>query len=212
MSFHRFHGLAAVLLGAAILLGTALGTAPLSADDHEPLAPHGIELSWAGGGEPAESFYAELAEPVVSLRLVNHDRVGYTVLARTLEDAGSLQTRRTGPPVTVTLAAGGEQALAIRFGGGDLDRLTPSGMVTVVLEACPPQGGRCIGGTSYPLFFHGNAGRVLVYGERVLCERFRCGDLSGTAEIERGTWRALGGGPLHGVIADDETAVTGGVQ
>jgi hypothetical protein len=207
MKFQRFHGPATALLGVFTLLGAAT----LIADDHTPLAPHGIELSWAGG-EPAGSFYAELAEPVVSLRLVNRDRVGYTVLARTLEDAGSLQTRRTGSPATVTLAAGGEQELAIRFGGGDLERLTHSGMVTVVVEACPSQGGRCTGGTSYPLFFHGKAGRVLVHGERVLCERFRCGDLSGTAEIERGTWRALGGGPLHGVIADDEAAVTGGVQ
>lgn len=207
MNFHRFHGLAAVLLGAATLLGTV----PLSADDHEPLAPHGIELQWAGA-EPAGSFYAELAEPTLSLRLVNRDRVGYTVIARTLEDAGSQQTRRTGPPATLTLAAGGTQELAVRFGGGDLGRLTHSGMVTVVVEACPSQGGRCTAATSHPLFFHGGSGRVLVYGERVLCERFRCGDLSGTAEIEKGTWRVLGGGPLHGVIADDETAVTGGVQ
>lgn len=211
MNSHRFQGLAAVLLGAATLLGMA----PLGADDHEPLPAHGIELYWAGGTS-GESFYAELAEPAVSLRLVNRDRAGYTVVARTLEDAGSLQTRRTGSPVTVTLAAGGEQELAVRFGNGDLSRLTHSGMVTVVLEACPSQGGPCIGGTSYPLFFHGttsgNTGRVLVYGERVLCERFRCGDLAGTAEIEPGTWRALGGGPLHGTVTDEETGTAGGVQ
>ena len=207
MSFLRFNGMAAALLGAATLLVAAT----LSADDHAPLAPHGIELSWAGE-KNAAGFYAELAEPAVSLRLVNHDRTGYTVTARTLEDAGSLQTRRTGPPVTATLAAGGAQDLAVRFGGGDLGRLTHSGMVTVVLEACPPQGGPCIRGTSYPLFFHGNAGRVLVYGERVLCERFRCGDLAGTAEAEPGTWRVLGGAPLHGLIANEETAVAGGVK
>ncbi len=209
MNFHRFHGPAAALLGVFTFMSAFLGAAALSADDHAPLAPHGIELSWAGGTS-AENFYAELAEPVVSLRLVNRDRVGYTVVARTLEDAGSLQTRRTGAPVTTTLAAGGAQELAIRFGGGDLSRLTHSGMVTVVLKACPPQGGRCLGGTSYPLFFHGRSGRVLVYGEGVLCERFRCGDLYGTAEIEKGTWRVQGGGPLHGVIAADETGGTAG--
>lgn len=207
MSFQRFHGPAAVLLGVFTLMGAAR----LGADDHEPLAPHGIEMQWAGGTGPAESFYAELAEPMVSLRLVNHDRVGYTVLARPLEDAGSLQTRRTGAPVTAALAAGGTQDLTIRFGSAGLSGLTHSGMVTVVVEACPPQG-PCIGGASYPLFFHANAGRVLVYGEGVLCERFRCGDLAGTSAIEPGTWRVQGGGPLHNVTTDEETVVTGGVQ
>jgi len=211
MSFPRFHGPAALLLGV-FTLGAFLSAARLSADDHEPLAPHGIEMQWAGGTEPAESFYAELAEPEVSLRLVNHDRVGYTVLVRTLEDAGSLQTRRTGSPVTATLAAGGRQDLAIRFGATGLSRLTHSGMVTVIVQACPTSGGPCITGTSYPLFFHAAAGGVLVYGEGVLCERFRCGDLSGTAAVERGTWRVMGGGPLHNVGTDEETIPTGGVQ
>jgi hypothetical protein len=211
MSFPRFHGPAAVLLGVFTLTGAFLSEARLSADDHEPFAPHGIEMQWAGGTEPAGSFYSELAEPVISLRLVNRDRVGYTVVVRTLEDAGSQQTRRTGAPMTATLAAGGTQSLSIRFGGTGLTSLTHSGMVTAVVQACPAQG-PCLTGTSYPLFFHANGGRVLVYGETVLCERFRCGDLSGTTAIEPGTWRVQGGGPLHNVIADDETVVTGGVQ
>ncbi|HKI00952.1 MAG TPA: hypothetical protein VKK31_03130 [Thermoanaerobaculia bacterium] len=208
MRFQRFHGPAAILLGVFTLIGASTGVA--RADDHEAVASHGIEMQWAGGTGTAESFYAELAEPVVSLRLVNHDRVGYTVLARTLEDAGSLQTRRTGSTVTATLAAGGTQNLAIRFGGAGLSGLTHSGMVTVVVQACPSQG-PCIGGASYPLFFHASGGRVLVYGEGVLCQQFRCGDLAGTTAAEPGTWRVLGGGPLHNVTTDEEI-VTGGAQ
>lgn len=205
MCFPRLRGLAAVFLAAACCLSPTA----LRADDHSPLPRHGIEMDWLGGEDT--SFYAELDAPTLTLRLVNHDRVGYTVVARTLEDAGSLQTRRNGTPTTVTLAAGGEQKLTIRFGAGDLERLTHSGMVMVSLQACPSQGGPCIGGASYPLFFHGKTGRVMVYSESVLCERFRCGDLNGTGEIEKGTWRALGGGPLHGVVAKDAT-VPGGVQ
>lgn len=206
MRFPRFRGLAAVFLGVACCLSPI----SLGADDHAPLPRHGIEMDWLGG-EPDASFYAELTAPTLSLRLVNHDRVGYTVLARVREDAGSLQTRRTSPPQTVTLPAGGTQELTVRFGAGDLERLTHSGMVMVSIQACPSQGGPCIGGASYPLFFHGKTGRVMVYSEGVLCERFRCGDLNGTGEIEKGTWRALGGGPLHGVKANDET-IPGGVQ
>ena len=210
MRFQRFHGPAAVLLGVFTWIGASTGIA--RADDHEAVAPHGIEIQWAGGTGPAESFYAELAEPVVSLRLVNRDRIGYTVLARTLEDAGSLQTRRTGAPLTATLGAGGTQNLAIRFGNAGLSGLTHSGMVTVAIEACPPQGGPCIGGTSYPLFFHTSGSRVLIYGEGVLCQQFRCGDLAGnTTVVEPGTWRVLGGGPLHNVTTDEETT-TGGAQ
>lgn len=208
MRFPRFRGLAAIFLGAVCCLCPAA----LRADDLESVPLNGIELDWTGG-EPDASFYAELAAPSLSLRLVNHDRVSYTVLVRTLEDAGSLQTRRTSPPMTVALAAGGVQVVTVRFGGGGgLERLTHSGMVTVSIQACPSQGGPCVGGTSEPLFFHGSSGRVVVYGESVLCGRFRCGDLYGTDEIERGTWRVLGGGPLQGIVASDETAVTGGAQ
>ena len=208
MRFPRFRGPAAVLLGAL----TVLGAPPLlHGDDQEEVAPHGVELLWQGGTVPAESFYAELAEPLLTLRLINHDRVAYTLTARTLEDAGSLQTRRTGAPVTATLAAGGTASLAIRFGGSGLTGLTHSGMVTVAVQACPTQGGPCVPGTPYPLFFHGSGGRVLVYGEKALCSRFRCGDLYGTSEIEPGTWRVQGGGPLHGVSTDEETPA-GGAQ
>jgi len=211
MRLQRFPGPGAALLGALVLLGASLGGARLGADDGEAVAASGIEMQWAAATGPAASFYAELAEPVLSLRLVNHDRVGYTVLARTLEDAGSLQTRRTGAPFTATLAAGGTQDLTVRFGGAGLTGLTHSGLVAVIVEACPAQGA-CVRGASDPLFFHASAGRVLVYGEGVLCSRFRCGDLSGTTAVEPGTWRALGGGPLHNLSADEETAATGGVQ
>lgn len=207
MSFLRFRGLAAVFLGAVCCLSPAV----LRADDQEAVPLHGIEMDWTGG-DPDASFYAELGAPSLSLRLVNHDRASYTVLVRTLEDAGSLQTRRTNSPATVTLAAGGEQVVTVRFGAGvSLDRLTHSGLVAVSIQACPTTGGPCIGGTSEPLFFHGSAGRVVVYGESVLCGRFRCGDLNGTGEIEKGTWRVLGGGPLYDAVASDET-VTGGAQ
>jgi hypothetical protein len=193
-----------IALGAAVLAAASPVQSPSTLDDkeHGPVEPHGIEINWAGG--PAETFYAELAQPVVTLRLVNRDRVGYTVRARTLEDAGSLQTRRLGSPLSASLAAGGQKKLAISFGGAGLQRLTHSGMVLVAIEACPVPGGRCIGGTSYPLFFHAAAGRVLVYGEKVLCSRFRCGALNGQADLERGTWRVMGGGPLHGVSVAEE--------
>jgi hypothetical protein len=208
MSFSRFRGLAAVFLGAVCCLSPAV----LRADDLESVPLNGIALDWTGG-DPDASFYAELSAPSLSLRLVNHDRAGYTVLVRTLEDAGSLQTRRISPPSTITLAAGGEQVVTVRFGAGvSFDQLTHSGMVTVSIQACPSQGGPCVGGTPEPLFFHGAAGRVVVYGESVLCGRFRCGDLYGTGEVEKGTWRALGGGPLQGIVASDETAVAGGAQ
>lgn len=211
MRWQRFPRPGAALLGAFVLLGAALGGARLHADDHEPLPASGIEMVWTGATGPAESFYAELAEPALALRLVNHDRTAYNVLVRTLEDAGSLQTRRTGAPVTATLAAGGTQDLTIRFAAAGLSSLTHSGMVTVAVEACPAQGA-CQRGTAAPLFFHAAGGRVLVYGEGVLCSRFRCGDLNGTTAVEPGTWRALGGGPRHGVIANEEPTTAGGAQ
>jgi len=187
----------------AALGATALAaTSPPYEKEHGPVTPHGITINWVGA--PTETFFAELGVPVVSLRLVNLDRVAYVVRARSREDAGSLQTRRVNAPVSITLPAGGRKDLAVHFAAGTSALFTHSGMVMVEIEACPAPGGACIGGASYPLFFHPVGRRFLVYGEKVLCQRFRCGALAGQTAPERGTWRVMGGGPLHATAVSEE--------
>lgn len=171
-------------------------------DEHGPFEPHGIELRWPAG---SRTLFATLAQPSLGLRLVNLDPVAYAVVLTPLEDAGSLQTRRLGEPIAATLPPRGKGELTIRFGAGLPRTLSHSGMVVALLTACPQDGGPCLNGASDPLFFHPQGDRWLVYGERVLCKRFRCGALAQkNVKLERGDWRVLGGGPLHAVASREE--------
>jgi hypothetical protein len=183
---------------------TAAAAAAHRSDDeeHGPFEPHGIELSWPAG---SRTLFARLAEPSLRLRLVNLDPVAYAVVLAPLEDAGSLQTRRLGEPISATLPPRGQVELTLRFGAGLPRTLSHSGMVVALLNACPLGGGPCLNGASDPLFFHPQGDRWLVYGERVLCKRFRCGALAQkNVKLERGDWRVLGGGPLHAVTSREE--------
>ena len=65
-------------------------------------------------------------------------------------------------------------------------------------------GSRCLTGTSEPLFFHPDGGGHLVYDETGLCRFFSCGALAGGETAERGTWRVMGGGPLHAAPSREE--------
>ena len=185
-------------------------------DEHEPVKPHGIELRWPS---PSATFFARIDPPELPLRLVNRDAVAYAVAVQVLEDAGSLQTRRIGPPAFVTLPPGGTATAAIAFDEAVLlADLTHSGMVVALVTACPAGGGACVNAASDPLFFHRQGREHLVYGERVLCKRFGCGALQSRGKPEPGTWRVLGGGPLHGVAVEEENTpeperpIDGGVQ
>jgi hypothetical protein len=129
------------------------------------------------------------------------------VQVRVLEDAGSLQTRRIGGPLSATLPAGGTADVAVPFASQLPATLTHSGMVAALATGCPTESGDCVDGTSDPLFFHREGGGFVVYGERVLCETFRCGALAEDVKLEAGTWRVLGGGPLTGVPSHEEPEV-----
>jgi hypothetical protein len=171
-------------------------------EEHGPFEPHGIRLGW-----PARSstLFARLAQPSLTLRLVNLDRAAYAIVLTPLEDAGSLQTRRLGKPISATLPPRGKVELTVRFGAGLPRTLSHSGMVVALLTACPQGGGPCLNGASDPLFFHPQGDHWLVYGERVLCKRFRCGALTQkNVKLERGDWRVLGGAPLHAVASREE--------
>jgi hypothetical protein len=55
-----------------------------------------------------------------------------------------------------------------------------------------------------------------VYDEQLLCRRHNCGALTARIEREPGTWRVMGGGPLHDTTSreepdgDDDGIVDGG--
>jgi hypothetical protein len=189
-------------------------------NEHEPVAAHGIQMAWPW----KPTFTARLEEPEILVKILNRDPVAYAVAIRVLEDAGTQQSRRIGPPLTATLAPGASLDLPVRFDGTlPLQPLTHSGLVVALLTACPVGGGPCVNGASEPLFFHRQGGRRVVYGEQVLCSRFHCGALlaqGGPAggKPEPGTWRVMGGGPLHVAPLDeepggeDERTIDGGVQ
>jgi len=193
---------------------TTLAERPDDAE-HEPVAAHGLLLTWPW----KPTFTARLEEPEILVKLINRDRVGYAVAIRILEDAGTQQSRRLGPALAATLAPGGSLSLPVRFDSvTPLQPLTHSGLVVALLAACPVGGGPCVNGASEPLFFHREGSRRVVYGEPVLCGRFRCGALLTKEKPEPGTWRVMGGGPLHGVPLheetgqEDERTIDGGVQ
>jgi hypothetical protein len=176
-------------------------------DNDEPrVAPHGLHFRWPA---PAATLLTRIAAPVLPLEVVNLDDVSYRLQIRTREDAGSLQTRRVGEPVLATIAARSSTTIPIAFGAELPAELTHSGMFAAFVAACPTTGGRCIAGTSDPLFFHQVRGTFVVYGEDVLCRRFSCGALRAAgARPERGTWRVMGGGALLGARVHEEPDIT----
>jgi hypothetical protein len=170
-------------------------------NEHGAVEPHGIEINWVW---PAKTPGARLATPWMTLELRNIDPVLYEIQVRTLEDAGSLQSRRVSDPVRTTLFARDSLELPISFGADLRGDFTHSGMVVAVVTACPMDGG-CITGTSAPLYFHPDGGGFLIYDEALLCRRFRCGALAEPVRAERGTRRVMGGGPLHEVPSQEES-------
>jgi hypothetical protein len=170
--------------------------------------PHGLHFRWPA---PAATLLTRIAEPVLPLDVVNLDDVSYLLQIRTREDAGSLQTRRVGPPILVTIAARSSATIPIGFGAELPAELTHSGMFAAFVVACPATttGGRCIAGGSEPLFFHQERGTFVVYGEAVLCQRYSCGALRvKVAGPERGTWRVMGGGALRAARVREEPDTT----
>jgi len=133
----------------------------------------------------------------------------YDVEIRTLEDAGSLQTRRLGQPLRDTLVAPFRLDVPVAFGATAPSQMTHSGMFVAVLKACTTAGG-CLTGTSEPLFFHPDGLGHVVYDETGLCAMFHCGALKGGETAERGTWRVMGGGPLHSAPSREEPGTDGG--
>lgn len=127
----------------------------------------------------------------------------HDVEVRTIEDAGSQQTRRVGQPLRDTLVAPFRLEIPITFAATAAATLTHSGMFVAVVKACAT-GSRCLTGTSEPLFFHPDGGGHLVYDETGLCRFFSCGALAGGETAERGTWRVMGGGPLHAAPSREE--------
>lgn len=178
----------------------AIASAPDA--EHPPVARHGIAAEWSLG--PIDREPAELAVPSLDLRLVNHDDVDYLVSVRGHGDAGSRQTRLAGRRSETYLRAGAARELRVHLDAERLDLLSHSGMARVSFDACPLDDGPCVSGTTAPVYFHEEAGRMLVYDEALLCRRFGCGDLSRTVPVERGTLRVLGGQPLLGDVAVDE--------
>ena len=188
------------LLGAAAL---ALLAHSETRAEHDPDdGSGGIVMEWLLelGKAPAS-----LKEPVIVLRLINFDdSVSYMGAIRTLEDHGSLQSRRVAEPFFVEIPAGGSVEVPIRFATKLPRELSHSGLVVAMLTACPFDQRSCTNGASEPIFFHPGTGGTLVYNERQLCERFGCGDLRRTGTAEPGTWRVLGGGPLHRVKVNED--------
>lgn len=188
----------AALVAAVALFAVATGSARA---EHGPEEPSGIVLAWV---TDALKNPSHLDDPLIDLRLTNLDDVFYAVSLTALEDHGDLQSRRVGREQVAFLPPKGTIDLPVRFAAKLPRRLTHSGLVVAQLTACPADGRTCLNGASEPLFFHPKKRGVLVYGERLLCKRFRCGDLRGRGKPTRGTWRVMGGGPLHQVADHEE--------
>jgi hypothetical protein len=206
--------LAAFFLGSSSATSAGAGqtqdrSAVTSAADSDDGSEHGenespeIKINWI---LPAATGLLQVYAPTIRLELLGlHVKTPLEVEVRTLEDAGSMQSRRVGKPIRETLVAPHRLEIPISFGADLPVCMTHSGMVVAVVRACEIGGG-CITGTSEPLFFHPDGGGFLVYDEQVLCQRFGCGALTGGGSPERGTWRVMGGGPLHAAPSREETA------
>lgn len=182
--------------------------------EDEDLAADGIELNWR---VPARDGETRLETPWLEIEFRNVDPDPYDIQLRALEDAGSMQSRRIGSPLTAVIAGGESLVMQFPFADGVPAELTHSGMVVALVTACARDGiGRCTTGASAPLFFHPDRGGYVVYDEQLLCRRHSCGDLTGRTKREPGTWRVMGGGPLHGATSreepegDDDGIVDGG--
>ncbi|MGH9239568.1 MAG: hypothetical protein ACRD3G_16120 [Vicinamibacterales bacterium] len=192
------------------------GRDPGPDEEGHTVEPSGLAVGWAL--PPSPRVAARLETPWLTLVLRNLDAAIYDVQVRTLEDAGTMQSRRVSDPVETTVVERGEHRLALVFATVLPAQLTHSGMVVAVLRACPRNGGACLTGTSPPLFFHLDGGEYLVYDEELLCRSYNCGALEERVRPEQGTWRVMGGGPLVDVPSreepdegdDDDVVVDGG--
>ena len=174
---------------------------PASADaEHDVDRSPAIRIKWLlPVGSPVRVFGRSVRLELLGTGLATpHD-----LEVRTIEDAGSQQTRRVGQPLRDTLVAPFRLEIPITFAATSLTAMTHSGMFVAVVKACAT-GSRCLTGTSEPLFFHPDGGGYLVYDEAGLCRFFRCGALTGGDTAERGTWRVMGGGPLPAAPSREE--------
>lgn len=191
----------AALAALALVTGTAVSAQRDSGSENDDDTSPEIQINWLLPASPVRVY-----APMVQIELLGiHVSTSMDVEVRLIEDAGTLQSRRVSEPVRDTLIAPYQLRMSVAFAEKLPDQMTHSGMVVAVVRACPPRG-RCLTGTSAPLFFHPDEGGFLVYDERALCAYFRCGDLRGTAAQQRGTWRVMGGGPLHAVTSREEPA------
>ena len=178
--------------------GSTAGFASDDAEHDDDKSPE-IRINWLLPSNPVRLF-----APAIRLELAG---AGLTapmeVEVRSIVDGGTLQSRRVTAALRDTLAAPYRIEIPLRFDAGVSSQMTHSGMIVAVVRACATDG-RCLTGTSAPRFFHPSDGGFLVYDEKGLCQFFGCGALGGASTAERGTWRVMGGGPLHAVPSREE--------
>jgi hypothetical protein len=180
------------------LPGSTATSASDDAEHDEGKSPE-IRINWLLPSTPVRLFV-----PAIRLELAGMGLTAPMELeVRSIVDGGTLQSRRVTPAVHDTLVAPYRIEIPLRFDAGVATQTTHSGMIVAVVKACASDG-RCLIGTSPPRFFHADSGGFLVYDEKGLCQFFGCGALGSPGTPERGTWRVMGGGPLHAVPSREE--------
>lgn len=183
-------------------------TAPAFAREHRAPQPRGVFVELADGAED-DDFEQQADE--LSVHVLNLDAAPYAVMARVVGDAGTMSSRTISEPIELVVGPTSVEQVQVSVSKAQLRGQDHSGMLAVQILSCATRAaepGRCKVATSNPRFFHVDRadGALRFYNSRVLHKRYGAGAFSADVhDIEPGTTRVMGGGPIHDAIADEDT-------
>lgn len=181
----------------------AHGPSPVVESAEEPGdAPSGVVLDWDHEGE-------RVSDGLLSFTALNLDDEERDLEVTAIGDRATIASRALGPSVRARLAAKAGARLEVELDPRALEGMEYSGYVAVHVSACPTGVDtevNCQTTVSAPMFFHPVEHGIAVYGEELLLAKYRSGDYRGTGDVEPGTLRVMGGGPILTEKATDGVA------
>jgi hypothetical protein len=183
--------------------------APPEDDEHPNDPDDGVSVHWVDGPDAGEEL--TLTGTQLSVRLTNAGAAPRTVTTVVTGDGGSLQTLFRASQTIHTVSPTAPVTWTFDMRALARPGQTHAGQVTVEATSCPLGAATgCQTITAEPLYFHRDAANLLhVYDAEALCALRGCGDLAGTAPVEPGLSRVLGGGPMTGLRDSDRRAPEG---
>ncbi|MCK6546283.1 hypothetical protein L6R52_10570 [Myxococcota bacterium] len=180
----------------------AHGPSPVEPAEEPQDAPSGVVLDWDHEGE-------RVSDGFLSFTALNLDDEERDLEVTAIGDRATISSRALGPSVRARLAAKAGARLEVELDPRALEGMEYSGFVAVHVSACPTGVDtevNCQTAVSAPMFFHPVERGLVVYGEELLLSKYRSGDYRGTSDVEPGTLRVMGGGPILTEEAPDGVA------